>query len=1274
MAYTGYNTRFFFRFASQAGREFRIDIKKRGFTGTAEQRPVGRTPVLKRETGDKGILGTSLEIYAECKTDGEFAELYTSDAKRYLVILSSVNGNTVTPIWTGFISPELYSEPEIAPPYDVQIIATDGLGELKLHNFEPAGRVSLYTHLFNLLSFTGLNVAQSDIVLINSLHSVTPSITQSNLLASTYVDLDYLAETGANCYDALSAIMATLNLTITRYEDRWLIMRESDVEVSGNAIIGQISGGSSISLPVVQYNSMRRSRWYPVGRMETEVVPAKNAVRVTYPFQMRESMFTNPNLPDGTGWTYPTQQPNVDHYVRWIGIGGGERRPILMNSSTRGSCSIYQDINVEAYEGKLTLRILTMLYSVLSAQTYSVFFKLRLTATGATYYLKKKDLGESYEWVTSENEVEYKEERLSGYTSTLQIPVSSFRERSFDIPGLPASGTLRIEITSKSKNFSLWYKDEDFYIGGVYLLQDAVPGYRDDIIIDNAARGSADDVDMVFGDTQYVANALKNFHNILSDSNGTPCTEWETSKYSGELLSVIAMDYAGDVALPRLKARGTINVPVNASLPVAFVNPDGISMVIRTFDWSLCDDNINVELISVSAVEMEITSETITEITPDEAISAGGSGGTSSGGAGGTGGRSSDKFFEAIDDSGETGALAIYDLYINQVPGSDEPQIKDISKILRHLSLQVVDEGLETERTVLVCDISLGSQLAVFAGGIGTPGGGGGGGSLATLNDVALSSLADGQILRYNALTSHWENKTLTLALSALTDVAIGTPTNGQVLKYNSSSQKWVAADDAGGIASVVLAPGTNNGTLKLTVDGAATDNIAVKGLGDLAYLSAVPAASNNAIGGFKTGYSGSGKNYAVQLNNSNQAFVNVPWASGIGSVSLATGTNNGTLKLTVDGSSTDNIAVKGLGDLAFLSSIPAATDSAYGGFKTGYNGTGKNYAVQLSSGKAYVNVPWTDTVYIHPTYTATTIAAGSGKVLSAITVDSLGHVSSVSSKTLAAGDIPALDYLPTSGGTLTGDLRIQNGTHGRSLFFGDGSFVYLNEDADDHLKIYAKNGLQLVAGSGYGIALDNSVTIAGDLTVGGSSGTSACKIATFYGRTSASYPALKIYGVASSSSSYVTNIYRDSSYLQIDSGVKVTGNLLATGAVTAGAASDRRLKKNIKAINQIKAEELLSALNPVIFEWNDDAARLGHLFGVSRGFLADEYLKVLPNAGRKIWDKYDAIDYNQVIPYLVAGWQRQNLTIRTLEGDIKSLKSDNELLRRRLREANVLH
>lgn len=60
---------------------------------------------------------------------------------------------------------------------------------------------------------------------------------------------------------------------------------------------------------------------------------------------------------------------------------------------------------------------------------------------------------------------------------------------------------------------------------------------------------------------------------------------------------------------------------------------------------------------------------------------------------------------------------------------------------------------------------------------------------------------------------------------------------------------------------------------------------------------------------------------------------------------------------------------------------------------------------------------------YSHPTGGAnTTISAANGKVLSAITVNNLGHVTSVSSKTLSTSDIPDLSasYISTSGGGIT--------------------------------------------------------------------------------------------------------------------------------------------------------------------------------------------------------------------------------------------------------------
>lgn len=112
--------------------------------------------------------------------------------------------------------------------------------------------------------------------------------------------------------------------------------------------------------------------------------------------------------------------------------------------------------------------------------------------------------------------------------------------------------------------------------------------------------------------------------------------------------------------------------------------------------------------------------------------------------------------------------------------------------------------------------------------------------------------------------------------------------------------------------AAPVITTGNANGTI--AVDG--TD-VAVKGLGSAAYTDAGAYATSeqgtkadNAAATIAT--------YGDIVTHNASEFAPHDIDTGVHSVALAGGTNNGTLKLTVDGEAIDNIAVTGLGDAAY--------------------------------------------------------------------------------------------------------------------------------------------------------------------------------------------------------------------------------------------------------------------------------------------------------------------------------------------------------------------
>lgn len=150
-------------------------------------------------------------------------------------------------------------------------------------------------------------------------------------------------------------------------------------------------------------------------------------------------------------------------------------------------------------------------------------------------------------------------------------------------------------------------------------------------------------------------------------------------------------------------------------------------------------------------------------------------------------------------------------------------------------------------------------------------------------------------------------------------------------------------------------------------------------------FADGVPAASNDNIGGIKTGYTQNGKNYPVTLDENKKAYVNVPWTDTDTTYKVMTGatsTTNGKAGLVpaaAAGQQTRYLRADGQWMTPPNQTYSKATANALGLVKIGYTANGKNYPILLNTdGKMYVAVPWTDTKYTLPA--ATSAALGGVK------------------------------------------------------------------------------------------------------------------------------------------------------------------------------------------------------------------------------------------------------------------------------------------------------
>ena len=575
-----YGAKWEFTFDSTNGVGTLIRISKDGYSGSVTKRPLGKAPVIKQSKNGR-IKTTSLSLQAECQVDGEFSEFYTTNPKAFKVEVYRSN----TPVFEGFLVTEIFSEPLIAPPYDVSINAVDGLSELKMVDFVPTGMQKLITHLKNLLDNTG---ADNAIQIVSGLRF--SGDTAINFVKNAQIDLDYME--GKTCYEVLDYILCTLHATVQWYADRWLIIRENDVVVSNNGSVGcyfvnrfgTVSSTSVdyVTAAITKYNTVPywsyRPNMWPVGFLTRRVDPAKKTVTIEAPWNRNDSAMY-PSVEDN-GWSV---------YGSLVTYDSTHKCYVFVNNTGNSHIEADAFVNNSNYDIKIKARA-----NRGSSTGPRLIVRVKLVVGGlGTYYYSTVN-----GWTTTDSDpIEFKPN-----TANPEHDVANATEFSAVVPapGI-GGGTLTLLVSGV---------DCELYELTTEVIMNK--GYKDIILINNGARGEADTVAIGGGRvTSSSVMSLDCLQGIWLDSGTVAYGFSDNNNTNKDFLSITALDYARSVAAPRTRIQGVLDVPAGSLLPPLILLYSNIEHLIETFSWDLLNDEITVDALALPSVTLQVTGETI---------------------------------------------------------------------------------------------------------------------------------------------------------------------------------------------------------------------------------------------------------------------------------------------------------------------------------------------------------------------------------------------------------------------------------------------------------------------------------------------------------------------------------------------------------------------------------------------------------------------------------------------------------------------------------------
>ncbi len=542
------------------------------------KKSLGASPVLRKDSSDNGyIMGTSLEMAIQSDEDFELIGFYSADNRKHKVSLKK-NGQV---IWSGYVLPEQYQEPYIAPPYDVIVTASDGLGILKNIDFDLIGKHSFLAIIKHCVDKLDLDFG---FIIASDLWETRMSRTVTGLLQA---NIDVFIYEGKSCYEVLDNILSDIDACITQINGNWFVGRFTDMNKPYEYYDQDLTKIKTENVVVSEMGQVGDD-CYPINNLELDIQSAVKDLTVKKDYKFYPSFLQNYRFENGnTGWTYSVD--NKD----WISVREPSDQCFLQIKRGKTDDHAIQSIYVERTNEAILLQFK---YNVSSREgilpyEYKVKVNIFIVSGDMVWYLTPKG------WQQNAGSVYLEGISVRQGTTAWK----NWLEYELKADGFPVSGQLTIELYGDNNQ----HLPDNNYTGMYYreVVLRTIPdfgGVELTGLLNSRASKNGDDVILSFGDRPVDPNNDKKYANNITLSGGEISSSWQVGSGTGDsYIKILMRSLASRFGIPYKVLTGIIqgeNIHFGSIIHHSYNNT---YYYIKEGEYDLLEDEMSVTLLEL---------------------------------------------------------------------------------------------------------------------------------------------------------------------------------------------------------------------------------------------------------------------------------------------------------------------------------------------------------------------------------------------------------------------------------------------------------------------------------------------------------------------------------------------------------------------------------------------------------------------------------------------------------------------------------------------------